>query len=105
MKAIVYERYGPPNLAFDEAAALSFGGTTALAFMRSVRLKAGDKVLVNGASGAVGTAAEQLARHFGADVTGVCSTANVELVRSLGAHHVIDYTHVDFTQSGDRFPT
>jgi NADPH:quinone reductase-like Zn-dependent oxidoreductase len=93
----------PPNLAFDEAAALSFGGTTALAFLRRARLKAGDKVLVNGASGAVGTAAVQLARHFGADVTGVCSTANVEFVRSLGATHVIDYTKEDFTQNGDTY--
>ncbi len=93
----------PRNLAFDEAAALSFGGTTALAFLRRANLKAGDKVLVNGASGAVGTAVVQLARHFGADVTGVCSGANVELVRSLGAHHVIDYTGEDFTQNGETY--
>jgi NADPH:quinone reductase-like Zn-dependent oxidoreductase len=93
----------PPNLTFDEAAALSFGGTTALAFLRRARLQAGDRVLVNGASGAVGTAAVQLARHFGADVTGVCSTANVDLVRSLGAHHVIDYTREDFTQNGETY--
>jgi NADPH:quinone reductase-like Zn-dependent oxidoreductase len=90
----------PPSLTHDEAAALSFGGTTALDFLRRGKLQPGERVLVNGASGAVGTAAVQLARHFGADVTGVCSTANMELVRSLGAHHVIDYTREDFTKNG-----
>ena len=93
----------PSNLTFDEAAALSFGGTTALDFFRRGKLQSGERVLVNGASGAVGTAAVQLARHFGADVTGVCSTANVELVRSLGASHVIDYTQEDFTQNGETY--
>ncbi len=85
----------PPNLTCDEAAALSFGGTTALNFLRRGRLQNRERVLVNGASGAVGTAAVQLAKHFGAEVTGVCSTANVDLVRSLGATHVIDYTKDD----------
>jgi NADPH:quinone reductase-like Zn-dependent oxidoreductase len=93
----------PAGLTYDEAAALSFGGTTALDFFRRGKLQAGDRVLVNGASGAVGTAAVQLARHFGADVTGVCSTANVELVRSLGANRVIDYTAEDFTERGERY--
>ena len=93
----------PPSLSYDEAAALSFGGTTALDFFRRGKLQSGESVLVNGASGAVGTAAVQLAKHFGADVTGVCSTANVELVRSLGAHHVIDYTTDDFTQNGETY--
>lgn len=73
----------PSNLTFEEAAALSFGGTTALDFFRRGKLQSGERVLINGASGAVGTAAVQLAKHFGADVTGVCSAANVDLVRSL----------------------
>ena len=93
----------PTNLTFQEAAALSFGGTTALDFFRRGRLKSGERVLINGASGAVGTAAVQLARHFGADVIGVCSAANVELVKSLGANHVIDYTKEDFTQNGETY--
>jgi NADPH:quinone reductase-like Zn-dependent oxidoreductase len=91
----------PGNLDFDEAAALCFGGTTALDFFRRAKLRAGEKVLVNGASGAVGTAAVQLARHAGAQVTGVCSAANAELVRSLGATHAIDYAREDFTRSGE----
>ena len=93
----------PPSLSYDEAAALSFGGTTALDFLRRGKLQSSEKVLVNGASGGVGTAAVQLAKHFGADVTGVCSTANMELVRSLGASHVIDYTKEDFTQNGETY--
>lgn len=93
----------PPNLIYEEAAALSFGGMTALDFFNRAKLQRGERVLVNGASGAVGTAAVQLARHFGADVTGVCSATNVELVRSLGARHVIDYTKEDFTQNGETY--
>jgi NADPH:quinone reductase-like Zn-dependent oxidoreductase len=93
----------PKNLSYDEAAALSFGGTTALSFLRRAKLQRGETVLVNGASGAVGVALVQLARHFGAEVTAVCSGANAELVRSLGAARVIDYTQDDFTSSGETY--
>jgi NADPH:quinone reductase-like Zn-dependent oxidoreductase len=93
----------PGNLSYEEAAAMTFGGATALRFFRSAKIQSGDEVLVNGASGACGTAAVQLAKHFGARVTGVCSTANLELVKSIGADRVIDYTKEDFTQSGDRY--
>jgi NADPH:quinone reductase-like Zn-dependent oxidoreductase len=93
----------PPNLSFDEAAALSFGGMTAMGFFRRAKLARGEKVLVNGASGGVGSAAVQIARQHGAEVTGVCSSANVDLVRSLGADHVIDYTREDFTRNGERY--
>jgi NADPH:quinone reductase-like Zn-dependent oxidoreductase len=90
----------PPNLTFEEAAALSFGGSTALDFFRRGRLQRGEKVLINGASGGVGTAAVQLAKHFGADVTGVCGPANLDLVKSIGADRVVDYTQEDFTRQG-----
>lgn len=93
----------PANLTFEEAAALSFGGTTALEFFRRAKLRRGEKVLVNGASGCVGSAAVQLAKHFGATVTGVCSGANLELVKSLGADHLVDYTREDFTRNGERY--
>ncbi|MEM1126342.1 MAG: NAD(P)-dependent alcohol dehydrogenase [Bacteroidota bacterium] len=85
----------PDGLSLQEAAAFSFGGTTALHFFDEGGLRAGHRVLVNGASGAVGTAAVQLAVQAGAHVTGVCSTANLDLVRSLGAHEVVDYTTTD----------
>lgn len=93
----------PANLSFEQAAALSFGGMTMLSFFRRGALAAGERVLVNGASGSVGSAAVQLARHFGAEVSAVCSRANVELVRALGAHEVIDYTSVDFTANGKSY--
>ena len=92
----------PANISFEEAAALSFGGTTALGFLRGkAGIKAGDRVLIVGASGGVGSAAVQIARHFGAHVTGVTSTANLDLVRSIGAGKVIDYTQDDFVDAGD----
>lgn len=93
----------PANLSFEEAAALSFGGTTALSFFRRAKIQAGERVLINGASGGVGTAAVQLAKHFGAHVTGVCSTTNVQLVTTLGADRVIDYTRDDFTAEGAKY--
>jgi len=93
----------PSKLTYEEAAAISFGGTTALSFLRRAEVRRGDRVLVNGASGAVGTAAVQLAKHFGAEVTGVCSAGNLELVRSLGADAAIDYATEDFTRNGVKY--
>ncbi len=93
----------PANLSDAHAAALSFGGTTVLSFFRRGQLGRGDRLLINGASGAVGTAAIQLGNYFGAEVTAVCSTANLELVKSLGAAHVIDYTQQDFTKNGQAY--
>jgi NADPH:quinone reductase-like Zn-dependent oxidoreductase len=93
----------PASLNFAESAALSFGGTTAMDFFRRAKLARGERVLVNGASGAVGVAAIQLAKHQGAHVTAVCSAANFELVRSLGADEVIDYRSEDFTKNGVRY--
>jgi NADPH:quinone reductase-like Zn-dependent oxidoreductase len=93
----------PADVSFDEAAAVCDGGILALNCLRPGRVRSGQSVLVNGASGSIGTAGVQLAKAFGADVTGVCSAANVELVRSLGAREVIDYTSEDFTKNGETY--
>lgn len=93
----------PVQLTHEEAAVIPFGGVTALHFLRKVNLLAGQKILIVGASGAVGTAAVQLAKSMGAIVTGVCSTSNIELVRSLGADHVIDYSRENFTRHKERY--
>jgi NADPH:quinone reductase-like Zn-dependent oxidoreductase len=93
----------PVGLSYGEAVSVLFGGATALYFLKSGDLKPGERILINGASGAVGTMAVQLAKQLGAEVTGVCSTRNVELVESLGADHVIDYTGEDFSQGGEAY--
>ena len=94
----------PGNLTFEQAAALPMAGTVALLALRDHgKVQAGQRVLINGASGGIGTFAVQIAKSLGAEVTGVCSTSNVDLVRSIGADHVIDYTKVDFTRTGERY--
>lgn len=93
----------PKNMSFADATTLAFGGLTALSYLSRAKVKPGDEVLVNGASGAVGTAAVQLAKHFGAHVTAVCSGGNRDLVTSLGADQVIDYTQEDFAKNGKTY--
>ncbi|HHL0973131.1 MULTISPECIES: NAD(P)-dependent alcohol dehydrogenase [Bacillus cereus group] len=93
----------PTNVTYEEAAVIPFGGTSALHFLRKGQIKKGQRVLIYGASGSVGTAAVQLAKYFGATVTAICSSSNFDLVTALGADNVIDYMKEDFTKRGDHY--